>query len=94
MSAGGVAVAGKNLVQKRDARIGILNAAHKMMLISAPSAAAPPPRTALLEDDGRCDTAVAGARLGAAGIVVGALEAFRGDTPRLDDTAMLSCRFR
>ena len=26
--------------------------------------------------------------------IVGALEAFRGDTPRLDDTAMLSCRFR
>ena len=28
------------------------------------------------------------------GQIVGALEAFRGDTPRLDDTAMLSCRFR
>ena len=26
--------------------------------------------------------------------IVDALEAFRGDTPRLDDTAMLSCRFR
>ncbi len=48
-----------------------------MILISAPSAAVPPPRTALLEDDGRCDAAVAGARLGAAGIVVGALEASR-----------------
>ena len=26
--------------------------------------------------------------------IVNALEAFRGETPRLDDTAMLSCRFR